>query len=83
LSLFEILLLLFIALVVIGPEQLPEVLRTVGKIMRELRSASNELMREFTSAVDEEPGRLPPPSPPRADADNPKPSEPAPPAAQS
>ncbi len=82
-SLFEILLLLFIALVVIGPEQLPEVLRTVGKIMRELRSASNELMRELTGAVDEEPSRLPPPSPPRGDADNPKPSEPAPPAAQS
>ena len=41
-SIVEILMLLVVALVVLGPERLPEVLRTVGKILRELRSASNE-----------------------------------------
>ena len=31
------LLLLAVALIVVGPERLPEVLQTVGKVLRELR----------------------------------------------
>ncbi len=56
-SIVEILVLLVVALVVLGPERLPEVLRTVAKILRELRSASNEVMRELTEALDDEPRR--------------------------
>jgi Tat protein translocase TatB subunit len=60
LNIFEILVVAAIALVVIGPERLPEVLRALGKILRELRAASNEVMRELTEAVDEDPRRVPP-----------------------
>jgi len=48
-----------VALVVLGPERFPDLLRTAGKIMRELRSASNEVMRELTEALDDKPRRPP------------------------
>ncbi len=54
-DIFEILLILIVALVVLGPEQLPGVLRAAGKILRELRSASNQVMRELTDALEEDP----------------------------
>jgi Tat protein translocase TatB subunit len=53
LNIFEIVLLLAVALIVLGPERLPEVLQTVGKILRELRSASNTVLRELTEVTDE------------------------------
>ena len=43
------------ALIVIPPEQLPSVVRTAGKVLRELRSASNELMREISDSIQEQP----------------------------
>ena len=55
-NIFEILLLLALALIVVGPERLPEVLQMVGKVLRELRAASNTVMRELTE-VTEEPRR--------------------------
>ena len=62
-DLFEIVLILAIALIVIGPERLPEVMRTVGKVLRELRLASNSMLRELTDALDEPPAKVPPPAP--------------------
>jgi Sec-independent protein translocase protein TatA len=56
LNIFEIVLLLAVALMVVGPDRLPEVLQTVGKVLRELRSASNTVLREL-SEVAEEPRR--------------------------
>jgi Sec-independent protein translocase protein TatA len=56
LNILEILLLLALALIVVGPERLPEVLQMVGKVLRELRLASNTVMRELTE-VTEEPRR--------------------------
>jgi Tat protein translocase TatB subunit len=66
LSIFEIILVLAVALVVIGPERMPEVLRAAGKVLRELRSASNSVMRELEDALQEEPerARRPDPAPP-------------------
>lgn len=64
--------ILAIALIVIGPEQMPVVLRTVAKIIRELRAVTNEAMRELTEALEEEEQspkprpKLPPPQPPQA-----------------
>ena len=55
LDLVEIIVLLAIALVVLGPERLPDVLRTAGKVMRELRAASNTVMRELTDVLEEQP----------------------------
>lgn len=37
----------------LGPERLPEVVRTVGKMLQDLRAASNTLMRELTEAAEE------------------------------
>jgi len=42
-----------IAVIVIPPEKLPEAMRTAGKVLRELRLASNTVVRELTSALDE------------------------------
>lgn len=50
----EIIVLLAIALIVLGPERMPEVIRAAGKIMRELRAASNTVMRELTEGLDDE-----------------------------
>ncbi len=63
-DLFEIVIVLAIALVVLGPERLPEVLRTVGKILRELRAASNTVMRELSDVLEEQPNRADPAAPP-------------------
>ncbi len=59
-DLFEIVLILAIALIVIGPERLPEVMRTVGKVLRELRLASNTVLHELTDVLDEPPAKAPP-----------------------
>ena len=72
-DLFEIVLILAIALIVIGPERLPEVMRTVGKILRELRLASNTVLHELTDVLDE-----PPPAPPAVKAPTPAVMLPAP-----
>lgn len=62
-DLFEIVLILAIALIVIGPERLPEVMRTVGKVLRELRLASNTILHELTDVLEEPPAQVPPPAP--------------------
>ena len=62
-DLFEIILILAIALIVIGPERLPEVMRTVGKVLRELRLASNTVLHELTDVLEEPPAKTPPPPP--------------------
>jgi Sec-independent protein translocase protein TatA len=65
LDLFEIVLILAIALIVVGPERLPEVMRTVGKVLRELRLASNTVLHELTEVLDEPapPAKASPPTP--------------------
>jgi len=69
LGITELLLFLIVALIVIPPEHLPEVMRAVGKILRELRLASNTVMRELSGALDEPsipPAPRPEPSKPGA-----------------
>jgi mttA/Hcf106 family len=82
LGIFEIILFLIIALIVIPPDDLPQVMRAVGKVMRELRLASNTVMREISGAIGDDapfnilPPRFddpPPPTPPAA----PMPPQPA------
>lgn len=43
LSLTEILVVLVLGLVVLGPERIPQVAKTLGKVIREVRKASNLL----------------------------------------
>jgi Sec-independent protein translocase protein TatA len=54
LSIVEIIVILVVALIVIPPENLPDVMRAAGKILRELRLASNMVMRELGGALDQE-----------------------------
>ena len=51
-------LVLLVALVVIPPDDLPQVMRAAGKILRELRLASNTVMREIGGALEEPPAHL-------------------------
>lgn len=55
-SLTEIVLILLIALVVMGPEKIPEAARFMGKMMREIRKASN-LLRDAVALDDDHPAR--------------------------
>jgi sec-independent protein translocase protein TatB len=66
LDLFEIVLILAVALIVLGPERLPEVMRVTGKVLRELRLASNTMLRELTDALDEQPAKVSTPATPVA-----------------
>ena len=48
----EIFLILAIALILFGPEDLPDIARTIGKVVFEIRKATQELTREFQSSMD-------------------------------
>jgi sec-independent protein translocase protein TatB len=49
----ELLLIGVVALVVIGPKELPGVLRTVGQWMRKVRSMANDFQNQFQEAMRE------------------------------
>lgn len=63
-GLFEIIIILAVALIVLGPERMPEVVRLAVQILREVRTAANEAMREITEAIEQE---NPAPQPPQAE----------------
>jgi Tat protein translocase TatB subunit len=46
----ELLLIALIALLVLGPERMPQLMRDVGKAMSDLRKTSDELQRELLNA---------------------------------
>lgn len=46
----ELLFVLFLALLVLGPERLPKVARDVGRVVGDLRRTSDELREEFLNA---------------------------------
>ena len=81
-GIFEILIFLIVALIVIPPDDLPQVMRAVGKVMRELRLASNTVMREISGAIGDDspfnilPPRFDDPHPP-APSTSPSPAPPA------
>jgi sec-independent protein translocase protein TatB len=47
----EILLILFVAFIVLGPKRIPEVARTVGKAMNEMKRASAGFKNEINKEV--------------------------------
>jgi mttA/Hcf106 family len=53
LSILELFLVLVVALIVIPPDRLPEVMRVVGRVLRELRLASNTIVRELSGAIED------------------------------
>lgn len=50
----ELLLLGVIALIFIGPKQLPELARTVGRLLNELKRASSDFQDSFTEPFKED-----------------------------
>jgi TatA/E family protein of Tat protein translocase len=52
----ELLLILALALIVLGPKKLPELARALGKGMAEFRKATDELKDEFRQ-LEEEPSQ--------------------------
>ena len=61
---WEILLVLVVALIVVGPNKLPEIARTMGRIMRTLRKASFDLTTSITKEIEgtEKTTTAPPPA---------------------
>jgi sec-independent protein translocase protein TatA len=62
----ELLIILVIALIVLGPTKLPGVARSIGKGLRELRRASDDLRGAIMLDDDDHHGRYAPPPPPAA-----------------
>jgi Tat protein translocase TatB subunit len=67
----ELIVIMAIGLIVLGPKRLPELARSLGKGIAEFRRASSDLSREFMQASDE--ARI---APPKLDAP-PAPAAPA------
>ncbi len=51
---FEILLVLVIAMLVVGPRRLPELARKMGDMMRRFKMATTDLTRTITEEVERE-----------------------------
>ena len=49
----EIFIILVVALVIFGPQKLPEMGRSIGKAIREFKNAGTEIQDELTKVVDE------------------------------
>ncbi len=58
----ELILILVVALIVFGPNRLPELARSLGKGLAEFRRASADLREQFLSATPELPRALKPPA---------------------
>lgn len=48
----ELLLILILALIVFGPRRLPEIARSLGQVMRELREASEGITDQFRQEIE-------------------------------
>ena len=51
-GIFELLIIFVVALVALGPEKLPQAVRTLAKLVREFRGASQELKRNVIRMAD-------------------------------
>ncbi|HXG50852.1 MAG TPA: twin-arginine translocase TatA/TatE family subunit [candidate division Zixibacteria bacterium] len=59
----ELLLILALALIVLGPKKLPELARALGKGLAEFRRAADDLKEEFRQMEQEIDSASPPPPP--------------------
>jgi sec-independent protein translocase protein TatA len=60
----ELMVILVLALIVFGPKRLPEIGRSIGKGLRELRKAQMDIKREIGPGLDESPTNEPEATPP-------------------
>ena len=71
LSMTEVIIILGLALLLLGPDQLPVLAKSLGKGLREIRKATDDLKGQFEqeiAKVDLEPQRMIAPVPPPPDA---------------
>ena len=68
----EILVILVVALIVLGPKKLPEAGRQIGRALAEVRRWSHDVQAEIRDVIETEPGASAPmPAPdPRRSADD-------------
>jgi len=67
----HILIVLLVALVVLGPTELPKVARAWGRALREIRALRARLDEEFQALIDDEPSHmLPTDDDPNPEADS-------------
>src|SRR4051812_26315988 len=74
LSMTELIIILGLALLLLGPDQLPTIAKSLGKGLRELRKATDDIKGQFEQEMvnlDEPPKRMlaPVPNPPSAGDD--------------
>jgi TatA/E family protein of Tat protein translocase len=55
----ELIVILIVALLVVGPSKLPEVGRSIGRGLREFRKAQEEVQRSLRLSIDDEPPSRP------------------------
>ena len=73
----EVIIILALALLLLGPDQLPSLAKSLGKGLRELRKATDDLKGQFESEIaridlNEQPQKMIAPVPPPPDAAAPK-----------
>lgn len=54
-GLSELIVIVIVALIFIGPDKLPQLARTLGKAFSEFRRAGEEVKKSFNEAAKEEP----------------------------
>ncbi len=76
----EVLVIMFLVLLLFGPDKLPGLAKGIGKTVREFKKAASGVEEEFKRAMEEEPPKPPVrPPPPAAIAQAQTESVPAPP----
>jgi sec-independent protein translocase protein TatB len=51
-GMWELLLILVVALIVVGPEKIPEIAQKTGKVMRALKKTTSDLMAEVNREIE-------------------------------
>ena len=69
----ELVLILVLALIVFGPRRLPEIGKSMGRLLSEFRKASHDFQRTIEDEVEAEKYKPPVPEPPAAEAGDPQP----------
>lgn len=68
----ELFFILLLALILLGPSKLPEIAKTLGKVMGEFQRASNDLKKEIDLASEEKPAQQDKPVPEPVEPEKPE-----------
>ena len=71
----ELVLILVLALIVFGPRRLPEIGKSMGRLLSEFRKASHDFQRTIEDEVEAEKYKAPAPAPPVAQEAPPPPAD--------